>query len=103
MSSEDERRAKVEAALERTQGQSTKEQAQEAVQYLMTDPSQRTTDEVWAWLVKGLVIMIGVALLGLIGLIAAGKSTEVVLTAFTTMTSGLLGLFVRSPVQGGRG
>jgi hypothetical protein len=100
MSTDPERLQKIESALERTKDKPASEQAAAvAAAYLMTEPSQPTADNLWTWLVRGLIVMMGLALAGLIFLAIEGKSTDVILTAFTTMTSGLLGLFVKSPAK----
>jgi hypothetical protein len=100
VASEQEQLTKIQSAIERTKDQSPKDQAEAVAEYMMTEPSQATANVLWSWLVKGLIIMIGVALIGLVVLTLKGKSTDVVLTAFTTMVSGLLGLFV-NPSSGG--
>jgi hypothetical protein len=48
-----------------------------------------------------LAIIAGASLVGLVLLLAMGKSPDLVLTAFTASLTGLLGLFVKSPVAGG--
>jgi hypothetical protein len=98
--SDEQRRAALEAALAKTQGQSAGEQAR-AVEALMVEPSQPTADDLWEWLVKGLIVALVIALVGLIVLIAIGKSSDALLTAFTALLSGLIGLFVKTPGGGG--
>ena len=99
MSTDPERLQKIQSALERNKDKSPSEQAEAVAEYLMTEPSQPTADSLWTWLVRGLIAMMGIALVGLIVLADDGKSTDVILTAFTTMTSGLLGLFIKSPAK----
>lgn len=70
----------------------------EALQYLMTGPTQGAADKLWMVLVAGLVGLLVVTVLGLIYVIVEDKSTDVIVTVFTGLLTGLLGLFVKSPV-----
>lgn len=70
---------------------------------LVRGPSQGVADQLWFWLVAGLLILTAISLLGLLFLIADGNnstSPDLALTTFTASLTGLLGLFIRSP-QGG--
>jgi hypothetical protein len=79
----------------------------EAVRGVIDGPDRTTTNELWKSLVIGLLILIGVALLGLIYLLADDQDASVALTAFTALLTGLVGLFAPSPVadktEGGSG
>lgn len=70
-----------------------------AVEAFMTDPSPEAADRIWQILIVGLLVLIGVSLLGIIVLLVDGKDTQIVLTAFSALLTGLLGLFVQSPVK----
>ena len=66
-------------------------------------PTQGVVDKLYAWLVPGLIVLTGLALVGLFYLIADGSdntSPDLLLTAFTALLTGLLGLFIRSPQAG---
>ena len=58
-----------------------------------------TSNRLWTYVVLGLLGLLGTALVGLIVLLAIGKSVEVVVTAFTALLTGTLGLFVPSPAS----
>ena len=53
----------------------------------------------WIILVSGLVLLLLLALLGLTHVIGSGVSDDKVVTLFTTVLAGLLGLFVKSPTE----
>jgi hypothetical protein len=63
-------------------------------------PGEKTSGVVSIIVVGGLVFAVLLALGGLIYLLAEGKETDVVLTAFTAILAGLLGLFSPSPAKG---
>lgn len=101
MASDEERRlAKLEQVLKDTQGEDPRTQAQ-SVSVLMTEPSQAAADRLWMVLVVGLLLILGLALIGLVVLILEGKGEDVLVTVFTATLTGLLGLFVKSPVGEG--
>jgi hypothetical protein len=56
------------------------------------------TNFLWQVVVLALAAIAGLSLVGLVVLIAIGKTPDLVLTAFTASVTGLLGLFVQSPV-----
>ena len=56
-----------------------------------------TSNRLWMYLVLGLLALLGTSLLGLIVLLAIGKPVDVVVTAFTALLTGTIGLFVPSP------
>jgi hypothetical protein len=71
---------------------------------LVPDPSQKTANLLWKVLTIGLLVLLGMALIGLIYMVGDGSdktSPDMVLTAFTALLAGLLGLFVKSPTQSG--
>ena len=75
-----------------------------ANELLVPQPSQAVADTLWKWVVGGLVIILLVSLVGLLYLVGDGNaatSPDQALTVFTTALSGLLGLFVKSPLQNG--
>lgn len=71
----------------------------DAVEAFLAEPSQETTDKVWLILIIGLLVLLGLTLLGIIGLLIDGEDTQVLLTAFSALLTGLLGLFIQSPVK----
>ena len=93
--------AQIVAALEATAGQRPEEQATAIQNALVPLPTQGVADLLWKVVVFTLAIIAGVSLVGLLVLLAMGKSPDLVLTAFTASLTGLLGLFVKSPVAGG--
>ena len=56
-----------------------------------------TSNRLWTFVVLGLLALLGMSLIGLIVLLAIGKSVDVVVTAFTALLTGTIGLFVPSP------
>lgn len=56
-----------------------------------------TSNRLWTFVVLGLLALLGTSLIGLIVLIAIGKPVDVVVTAFTALLTGTIGLFVPSP------
>jgi hypothetical protein len=74
-----------------------------AMKGVVPGPDEKTTSILWLVLVGGLVGLAAVALIGLIVLLGTGKSTGVVLTAFTALLTGLIGLFSPTPVRSGQG
>ena len=66
----------------------------------LSQPDAATINDLWRYVAIGLLVLLGVALVGLIGLLAAGKTVDVVLTAFTALLTGTVGLFVPSPAGG---
>ena len=86
-------------SLQATASKTLDEQAS-AIEDLIPAPSQPVADLLWKVVVFTLAIIAGVALAGLVVLIALGKTPDLILTAFTASVTGLLGLFVKSPVAG---
>jgi hypothetical protein len=73
----------------------------ELVQGVVPPPGEKTTGVIWIIAVGGLVALLAIALGGLIYLLAEEKTTDLVLTAFTALLTGLIGLFSPSPVKAG--
>jgi len=71
----------------------------EAVEAFLAEPSQDATDSVWKMLVGGLLVLLGICVLGIIGLILDDKDSQSILTAFSALLTGLLGLFIPSPLK----
>jgi hypothetical protein len=71
----------------------------EALAGVVPTPDVSTTKFVWIVAVSGLVALLVIALGGLIYLLAEEKTTDLVLTAFTALLTGLIGLFSPSPVK----
>jgi hypothetical protein len=98
----DARHTLIASALTDTQGKSVAEQAAAVDAALVPQPTQDVANTLWTVVVVALAVIAIGALAGIIGLILAGKSADLVLTAFTASVTGLLGLFVQSPVQSGK-
>lgn len=62
-------------------------------------PGPMTTDRLWTIVVIGLLSLLATSLVGLIVLLALGKTVDVVVTAFTALLTGTVGLFVPSPAS----
>ncbi|MBV8529084.1 MAG: hypothetical protein JOZ75_12275 [Candidatus Dormibacteraeota bacterium] len=60
-------------------------------------PDAMTSNRLWTIIVIGLLALLATSLLGLIVLLALGKTVDVIVTAFTALLTGTLGLFVPSP------
>jgi hypothetical protein len=72
-----------------------------ALNSVIQPPSQAAADKLWKILVVGLLVLVLVSLGGLIFMVGDGDSEtspDIVLTAFTALLTGLLGLFIKSPV-----
>jgi HEAT repeats len=96
---ERQRATAVQEALEATKSQDTavKIAAVEAI----GAPGTSTTDLIWVIVVVGLLIILGGALWGTIDLLTdnrATKSPDKLITIFTTVFAGLIGLFAPSPL-----
>jgi hypothetical protein len=74
-----------------------------AVQAVIPAPDAGTTKTLWIIVVSGLIGLLVIALGGLIYLLADSKTSDVALTAFTALLTGLVGLFAPSPVKAGGG
>lgn len=90
----------VQSVVQATANES--EEVKQAALAAVTQPDQATTNDLWRYLVVGLLLLVLVALSGVIYLLADGdknSTPELALTAFTALLTGLLGLFVKSPTQ----
>ena len=101
MTNQDQRLAQIHQALKESQGKSLEETTLAVESAMFPQPSGQVADLLWTVVVFALAIIAGLSLLGLVVLLAIGKSPDLVLTAFTSSVTGLLGLFVKSPVQPG--
>lgn len=91
----------VEEALQATAGQSPEVQAA-AVAAAIPPPTGSEVNWLWKALVVGLIVILLGALAGVVfAVLDANDSTspDVIVTLFTAVLTGLIGLFVRSPVQ----
>ncbi len=69
---------------------------------LVPDPLPEAANDLWRYLVIGLLVLLLVALVGVVYLLADGdpkSSPDVALTAFTGLLTGLLGLFIKTPTK----
>lgn len=66
----------------------------------MGQPDSATTNDLWRYIVLGLLALLGVALIGLLALLGLSKDASLALTAFTAILTGTVGLFVPSPAGG---
>jgi len=69
-------------------------------------PPPSGKDAIWLWkaLVSGLIVLLVIAMVGVIYTVVDANnatSPDVIVTLFTAVLTGLIGLFVRSPMQGG--
>jgi hypothetical protein len=65
-------------------------------------PTAPAINQLWVIFISGLSIALLVALVGGVVLAIDGKTTDVAVTAFSSLLTGLLGLFAPSPAaQGG--
>lgn len=76
---------------------------QKAIDAVLGQPTQRTTNWLWRSVVTGLLVILVIALGGIIGLVGSGHTADTVVTVFTATLTGLVGLFVPSPVDKGSG
>lgn len=92
-------RAAIEAAVQSTPG-ATVTVDKAALLSVIGAPSASAADRLYLWLVPGLLVLVGLAVVGMFLLIYDGKTEtapDLLLTAFTGLLTGLLGLFIRSP------
>lgn len=99
MADEQRWQEQLEVALEEHEKEGAEAQVDAVKRILLAEPSPETTDELWKKVVCGLLILIAISLLGLIVLLLADKDSQIVLTAFSALLAGLLGLFVPSPTE----
>lgn len=94
---------RVSEALTATAGQPTEVQAA-AVAAAIPPPTAEGALGLWKALVMGLVVALLLSLLGVLWAVIDandGTSPDVAVTVFTAILTGLIGLFVKSPAQGG--
>jgi hypothetical protein len=72
---------------------------QAAIQAVIPPPTGEAVNKLWMTLVQGLLLLLVIALLGLLYLLIDDKSSDVALTVFTSLLTGLIGLFAPSPTS----
>ena len=90
----------VQSVVQATASES--EAVKEAALAAIKDPDAKTSNDLWRYLVVGLIVLILIVLSGVIYLLADGdteSSPDIALTAFTALLTGLLGLFVKAPTE----
>jgi hypothetical protein len=95
-----ERAAAVEQVLRVTEGENT--EVQLAALNAIQPPTQRRADELWTYLVLGLLGLLLVSLVGILVLLIDGDGDAVdkALIPFSALLGAVVGLFARSPVDG---
>lgn len=91
----------VNDALAATSGQAPEVQAA-AVRAAIGQPPPEAVSWLWKALVVGLILLLVISLGGVIWAVLDGTgktSPDVIVTLFTAVLTGLIGLFVKSPVQ----
>lgn len=81
-----------------------KEAALAAMSAPIPSPASTDVGHLWKALVYGLLILIGLSIVGVLWAVLDAKSStdaKTVLLVFTPLVTGLFGLFVSSPTQGG--
>jgi hypothetical protein len=73
----------------------------EAIKAVVQPPDVATTNWLWKIFVPGLLGLAAIALIGLIVLPIVDKTSDAVVTAFSSVLTGLFGLFAPSPAAGG--
>jgi len=68
-----------------------------ALSALVPTPGRTAADVVWVLLVGGLIVILVLAILGLTHVLGHTVSDDKLVTVFTTVLAGLLGLFARAP------
>jgi hypothetical protein len=68
-----------------------------ALSALVPVPGRTAADVVWVMLVGGLIVILVLAILGLTHVLGHTVSDDKLVTVFTTVLAGLLGLFARAP------
>jgi hypothetical protein len=74
---------------------------QAAIAAVIPPPPASEVTQLWMTLIRGLLLLLVVALGGLLYLLIDDKGTDVVITVFTSLLTGLLGLFAPSPTSSG--
>jgi hypothetical protein len=91
----------VNEALAATAGQPAEVQAA-AVRAAIPPPRGGDVNWLWKVLVSGLVVVLIISLMGVMWAVLDAKdgtSPDTIVTLFTAVLTGLIGLFVKSPVQ----
>ncbi len=70
---------------------------QAALSALVPAPGKTAADIVWIVLVSGLIVILVLAVLALTHVLGHTVSDDKIVTIFTTVLAGLLGLFAKSP------
>lgn len=92
---------KVKEALSATSAESDEVKAA-AVAAAIQGPDSKTANVLWVTLVVGLTLGVLAALGGILFAVMDGNAatgTDVIVTAFTALLTGVLGLFIKSPLQ----
>jgi di/tricarboxylate transporter len=71
----------------------------EAIKAVVHGPDAATTNWLWKIFIPGLLALAAVALIGLIVLPIVDKTSDAVVTAFSSVLTGLFGLFAPSPAK----
>jgi len=75
-----------------------------AIKAMIQQPDRKTANVLWIVFVAGLTLGMLAALAGILAAVMDGNqmtSADVLVTAFSSILTGLIGLFVKSPVQAG--
>src|SRR5579884_2403054 len=64
---------------------------------VVPNPDQPTSNQLWRDITIGLLALLGIALIGLVVMLGTGHSPEALVTVFTALLTGTLGLFAPSP------
>jgi hypothetical protein len=91
----------VQEALDATAGQPPEVQAA-AVRAAIPPPTGGDVNWLWKALVTGLILLLVLSLIGVMWAVIDGDddtSPDTIVTLFTAVLTGLIGLFVKSPVQ----
>ena len=94
-----ERADSVQRVLSATASE-TPEVKRAALSVLVPAPGKTAADIVWIVLVAGLIVILVLAILGLTHVLGHTVSDDKIVTIFTTVLAGLLGLFAKSPSGG---
>lgn len=94
-----ERATSVQKVVQATANETpqVKQAALEALGPPVPPPTKTAADIVWVVLVLGLVAILALAILGLTHVIGHKVADDKMITVFTTVLAGLLGLFVKGP------
>jgi hypothetical protein len=69
------------------------------IQAVIPPPTEAAINQLWMTLIRGLLIALLIALGGLLYLLIDGKTADVAVTVFTSLLTGMLGLFAPSPTS----